>query len=460
MELESQATQAKLAGVHSERFLTLRKALQETEDKLHALSDQLQSDDHFVQSFQSQMQNLSQTVTAKRGQLSSTQTQIREFTEKLSELDQRLAQAKATNDLLKQRDSKILDKFRAIEAERDQYKASADKLETQIRDLRIEIEKLSNQQSLVKSQVKTHAGKLREILSQHKTLWHDYELYKAQALETDPDIQSVDVIHQATGDPPKYVYDIETKFSNEQLAQLNAEKSLVQQTLKELHEKANRQPLPENASGSLKQYYDNLVKFKLSLRLKHEAISRYHQVVSHYNNLTRRRRDEFQIGFGALSGHLREIYRELSKGGDAELEFVDSTNPFSEGIGFTVRPPKKTWKRIVSLSGGEKTISSIALIFALHLYKPNPIYVLDEIDAALDYHNVDLIVNFIRSKALFAQFIIVSLRINMFDKAQSVVGVYKTNNTSKALLIQPSQLANSNFTNRVVQNTLRNLKLL
>jgi structural maintenance of chromosome 4 len=51
-------------------------------------------------------------------------------------------------------------------------------------------------------------------------------------------------------------------------------------------------------------------------------------------------------------------------------------------------PPKKSWKNIGNLSGGEKTLSSLALVFALHHYKPTPLYVMDEIDAALDFRNV------------------------------------------------------------------------
>lgn len=54
-----------------------------------------------------------------------------------------------------------------------------------------------------------------------------------------------------------------------------------------------------------------------------------------------------------------------------------------QGIVFSVRPPKKSWKNISNLSGGEKTLSSLSLVFALHTYKPNPLYVMDEIDAAL-----------------------------------------------------------------------------
>lgn len=85
----------------------------------------------------------------------------------------------------------------------------------------------------------------------------------------------------------------------------------------------------------------------------------------------------------------------LTLGGDAELEWKDPANPFTEGVEFSVRPPGKAWRTIQNLSGGEKTLSSLALIFALHHYKPTPIYFLDEIDAALDPNNVLIIASYV-----------------------------------------------------------------
>ncbi len=90
------------------------------------------------------------------------------------------------------------------------------------------------------------------------------------------------------------------------------------------------------------------------------------------------------------------VFQMITLGGDAELELVDSLDPFSEGIVFSVRPPKKSWKNISNLSGGEKTLSSLALVFALHHYKPSPLYVMDEIDAALDFKNVSIVAHYIK----------------------------------------------------------------
>ena len=101
--------------------------------------------------------------------------------------------------------------------------------------------------------------------------------------------------------------------------------------------------------------------------------------------------------FAAFCGHGVNALQMITLGGDAELELVDNLNPFSEGIVFSVRPHKKSWKNISNLSGGEKTLSS------LHHYKPTPLYVMDEIDAALDFRNVSIVGNYIKaSHANFA----------------------------------------------------------
>lgn len=71
---------------------------------------------------------------------------------------------------------------------------------------------------------------------------------------------------------------------------------------------------------------------------------------------------------------------------------------------------QQSWKNIGNLSGGEKTLSSLALVFALHVYKPTPLYFMDEIDAALDFRNVSIIAHYIKDRCKAGQFIIISLR--------------------------------------------------
>lgn len=155
-----------------------------------------------------------------------------------------------------------------------------------------------------------------------------------------------------------------------------------------------------------------------------------------FDDVKKRRYTEFMQGFNIITRKLKEMYQMITQGGNAELELVDSMDPFSEGIAFSVRPPRKSWKNISNLSGGEKTLSSLALVFALHYYKPSPLYFMDEIDAALDFKNVSIVANYIKDRTKNAQFIIISLRSNMFELADFLTGIYKVDDCTDSLTIE------------------------
>ncbi|KDE07484.1 hypothetical protein MVLG_02159 [Microbotryum lychnidis-dioicae p1A1 Lamole] len=159
------------------------------------------------------------------------------------------------------------------------------------------------------------------------------------------------------------------------------------------------------------------------------------------DDLRSQRLREFMGGFGIISMKLKEMYQMITLGGNAELELVDSLDPFSEGIIFSVMPPKKSWKNISNLSGGEKTLSSLALVFALHVFKPTPLYFMDEIDAALDFRNVSIVANYIKDRTKNAQFIIISLRNNMFELSSRLIGIYKVANQTRSVAIDNKELA-------------------
>ncbi|GAA6035313.1 hypothetical protein JCM8097_008812 [Rhodosporidiobolus ruineniae] len=173
-----------------------------------------------------------------------------------------------------------------------------------------------------------------------------------------------------------------------------------------------------------------------------ENISRdWDAAKSQVTELRNERLIKFMSGFGIISNKLKEMYQMITLGGNAELELYDSADPFSEGIVFSVMPPKKSWKNIANLSGGEKTLSSLALVFALHVYKPTPLYFMDEIDAALDFRNVSIIANYIQSRAIGCQHIIISLRNNMFELAARLVGIYKVANQTRSVAIDNKELS-------------------
>ncbi|KAJ6264659.1 hypothetical protein Dda_0808 [Drechslerella dactyloides] len=188
--------------------------------------------------------------------------------------------------------------------------------------------------------------------------------------------------------------------------------------------------------GVLQEYKRRVAEYNERSGDLNDAIAARDAVKKRCDDLRKRRLDEFMEGFSTISLRLKEMYQMITMGGNAELELVDSLDPFSEGILFSVMPPKKSWKNISNLSGGEKTLSSLALVFALHHYKPTPLYVMDEIDAALDFRNVSIVASYIKERTKNAQFIVISLRNNMFELAARLVGVYKVSQMTKSVTIE------------------------
>lgn len=225
-------------------------------------------------------------------------------------------------------------------------------------------------------------------------------------------------------------------LTEEQLAAQTSEDALEEVTLLEAELATARPDMSAIAAWRKKE--DEYCRRAEELRALTESRD---AVRAAHDALRKRRLEEFMAGFNAISLKLKEMYQMITLGGDAELELVDSLDPFSEGIVFSVRPPKKSWKNIANLSGGEKTLSSLALVFALHHYKPTPLYVMDEIDAALDFKNVSIVAHYIKERTRDAQFIIISLRNNMFELADRLVGIYKTDDCTKSVTINPGAFA-------------------
>lgn len=187
------------------------------------------------------------------------------------------------------------------------------------------------------------------------------------------------------------------------------------------------------------EFNTNLINEFIVLKQKNEQITNEEEKIvdnkikklnkiNHYKDC---RNNEFMHAFNIINKNITQIFNNLTFGGNAELEFVNFLDPFTEGILLQIMPKKKTWKPISNLSGGEKTLASLSLIFALHQYNPSSFYIMDEIDAALDYKNVLLISNYI--KQVNSQFIVISFKNDMFEMAKLLIGVYKTKNHSNVI---------------------------
>ncbi len=136
--------------------------------------------------------------------------------------------------------------------------------------------------------------------------------------------------------------------------------------------------------------------------------------------------------FNFVSSKIDNVYKELTKsqqfpaGGKAFLELESSDEPYLAGVKYSAMPPGKRFRDIETLSGGEKTVAALALLFAIHSFHPAPFFVLDEVDAALDNVNVDKISTYIRERTKSGlQCIVISLKDTFYHKADALVGIYR-----------------------------------
>jgi structural maintenance of chromosome 1 len=157
----------------------------------------------------------------------------------------------------------------------------------------------------------------------------------------------------------------------------------------------------------------------------------------------------FYKAFSHISENIDVVYKDLTKsptfplGGTAYLQLEDSDEPYLEGIKYNAMPPMKRFRDMEQLSGGEKSVAALALLFAIHSFKPSPFFVLDEIDAALDNTNVSTVASYIREHAAHDfQFIVISLKHTLYEKAQSLVGIYRDQdiNSSKTMTLMVNMI--------------------
>merc|ERR1739848_559313 len=148
--------------------------------------------------------------------------------------------------------------------------------------------------------------------------------------------------------------------------------------------------------------------------------------------------------FDHISQELTSIYKDVTRsskhplGGSAYLSLDDTEDPYLGGIKYNAQPPMKRFRDMDQLSGGEKTVAALALLFAIHSYSPAPFFVMDEVDAALDNVNVKKIVSFIKQRSrVDFQCIVISLKDMFYEQADALVGVcrYSSPNSSRTLTL-------------------------
>ena len=151
------------------------------------------------------------------------------------------------------------------------------------------------------------------------------------------------------------------------------------------------------------------------------------------------KRQTFLDAFDIVDKEIRTIFTKMN-GGNAWLELENEDDIFNSGISYLIQFPNKNKRESTSISGGEKTLAATVFVLALQKLKPSPFYLFDEIDAHLDAPNSENLSKIVKERSKGSQFIMVSLKDSVVEKAKLIYGVYPKNGVSHVITYKDKRL--------------------
>jgi len=219
-------------------------------------------------------------------------------------------------------------------------------------------------------------------------------------------------------------YNITYEYAKENY-DLDIEIDLVRNKVHKL--KHEIRSLGEVNVGSIKEYerlserYDFLTSQKNDLEL---SMNNLYEIINDMDNIMT---EKFKTTFDKVSEEFSKVFKIMFQGGIGKLELTDPSDYLNTGVDMIIVPPGKKIHNTQSLSGGEKSLTAICLLFAILNVSPVPFIVLDEVEAALDEVNVDLFGEFLNKKKLDSQYILITHKKRMMEYADVLYGITMQN---------------------------------
>ncbi|MGN0329807.1 MAG: chromosome segregation protein SMC, partial [Kineothrix sp.] len=170
--------------------------------------------------------------------------------------------------------------------------------------------------------------------------------------------------------------------------------------------------------------YRNLMERYTFLKAQHDDLVEAEKTLLHIiEELDTAMRKQFKEKFGEIACEFDKVFRELFGGGKGTLELMEEEDILEAGIRIIAQPPGKKLQNMMQLSGGEKALTAIALLFAIQNLKPSPFCLLDEIEAALDESNVARFAKYLHKLTKYTQFIVITHRRGTMETADRLYGI-------------------------------------
>ncbi|MCR5685443.1 MAG: chromosome segregation protein SMC [Lachnospiraceae bacterium] len=175
--------------------------------------------------------------------------------------------------------------------------------------------------------------------------------------------------------------------------------------------------------NSIEEYKEVSERYNLLSAQKEDLVNSRESILGIINELDEEMRKQFAEQFALIAKQFNLVFGELFGGGKGELELIEDEDMLEAGIRIIAQPPGKKLQNMMQLSGGEKALTAIALLFAIQNLKPSPFCLLDEIEAALDDSNVKRFASYLHKLTRNSQFIVITHRRGTMTAADRLYGI-------------------------------------
>lgn len=438
-----------LPSIDMEKIEKLEIRKREIENKLKNINGELEKREKEKEEIEEELNKLGEQIRVMEIKLERLEEEKKRKEEELYRIATREAikemeKLKEEIENLRKREVDLEGEKRAISKEYEivlNKKEDIDKkigeINLKINEIEKELEKEEKNYDESVNELRIYEEMERKLLSKTKGLTKERdELYK-EIIEIENKIDnlstkietSIDLISKAKARLPTLesalaeIMEINYEFNEEELPSMEE----IKRRIKEIEETLQKiQPVNMRALEEYERQEERKKKFEEDLaKLKEQRKN----LIKLEEEIKKRKRDAFFSVFEKINENFRKIYNELADG-EGELILENPNNPFEGGLMIKVKPEGKRALHLNALSGGEKSIASLAFIFALQAYEPSPFYILDEVDMFLDERNAEKVAKIISKKSSDTQFIVVSLRRITLKHAHHIYGVTISNGIS------------------------------
>ena len=306
---------------------------------------------------------------------------------------------KIQNNSLDKKLENIMNKLNLLVIEKE-------KLENKISELKNKKEDLNNELSVIEKEIKDSNSEYRVVSNELNTV--STTLAKLN-IKLDNLLLILNEEYSMTYDYAKENYDIEI------------DEDVVRAKVNKI--KSSIKSLGEVNIGSIKEYDRLNERYEFLNNQKNDLEISLNNLLGIINDMDKIMTEKFKITFNKVSEEFSKIFKVMFQGGMGRLELTDPNDYLNTGIDMIIVPPGKKIQNTQSLSGGEKSLTAICLLFAILNVSPVPFIILDEVEAALDEVNVDLFGEFLNKKKMECQYILITHKKRMMEYADVLYGI-------------------------------------